>query len=105
MTIFYSKQAKAMMMLAIPTVIVTQLHKFSTYALVMQLLMYFFVAYNAECLVEGDCKLWAWVSVSFPILYSLLYIFFGNQLSLSPTPPRPPTIIMPIQRSVTEDVE
>lgn len=98
MNMFYSRQAKSMMMLAIPAIIVSQLYNFNTYSLGMQILMYFFVAYNAECLVEGDCKLWAWISVSIPILYSVLYIFFGNQLSLSPVPPSPPTILMPIKK-------
>ncbi len=103
-SLFYSSPAKIMMMMAIPAIIVTQLHQFSTYALVMQLLMYFFVAYNAECLVEGNCKLWAWISISFPVIYTLLYIFFGSQLSLTPAPPRPPTILMPIERK-TETTE
>lgn len=103
--LFYSTPAKIMMLVAIPAIIITQLYQFSTYAFIMQLLMYFFVAFNAECLVEGNCKLWAWLSISFPILYSLLYIFFGNQLSLSPSPPRPPTIIMPISYNPPKDVQ
>ena len=96
--LFYSTPAKAMMYLAIPVIIITQYAKFNAFNIITQLLVYLAIAYNAECLVEGGCGVWAWLSVALPILYSLLYIFFGNQLGLRPTPPSPITNIMPVQR-------
>ena len=101
MRLFYSKQAKVMMYLAIPVILVTQYAKFNSFNIVIQSLVYMAIAYNAECMVEGGCGMWAWLSVSLPILYSLLYIFFGNQLGLVATPPSPITNIMPIHRSTS----
>jgi len=98
MRLFYSKPAKVMMYLAIPVVIVTQYAKFNSLSIVTQALVYMAIAYNAECLVEGGCDLWAWLSVALPIIYSLMFIFFGNKLGLVASPPSPITNIMPIQR-------
>lgn len=98
MRLFYSKPAKVMMYLAIPVVIVTQYAKFNSLSIVTQALVYMAIAYNAECLVEGGCDLWAWLSVALPIIYSLLFIFFGNKLGLVASPPSPITNIMPVQR-------
>lgn len=89
-----------MMYLAIPVILVTQYARFSSLNIVMQALVYMAIAYNAECLAEGGCDLWAWLSVALPIIYSLLFIFFGNQLDLVARPPSPITNIMPIKRVV-----
>lgn len=98
MRLFYSKPAQIMMYLAVPVILVTQYAKFSSLNIVMQALVYLMIAYNAECLVEGGCDLWAWLSVGLPIIYSLLFIFFGNQLNLVARPPSPITNILPVQR-------
>lgn len=100
--LFYSKPAKIMMYLAIPVVLVTQFYNFNTLSILTQFLVYLTIAYNAECLVEGGCDLWAWLSVALPILYSILYIFFGNRLNLSATPPSPLTSLMPIHRVTSQ---
>ena len=97
--LFYSKPARMMMYLAIPVILVSQYGKFSSLNIIVQGLVYMTIAYNAECLVEGGCDLWSWMSVALPIIYSLLYIFFGNQLGLEPKPPSPITNIMPIKRT------
>lgn len=96
--LFYSKPAKAMIYLAIPVILVTQYGKFSSLNIITQALVYMAIAYNAECLVEGGCDLWAWGSVALPIIYSLLFIFFGHQLGLVARPPSPITNIIPIKR-------
>ena len=93
-----------MMYLAIPVILVTQYGEFSSLNIVTQALVYMAISYNAECLVEGGCDLWAWLSVGLPIIYSLLYILFGNKLGLIAIPPSPITNIMPVKR-ITHDTE
>lgn len=100
--LFYSKPAKVMMYLAIPVILVSQYSQFSSLNIITQTLVYMTIAYNAECLVEGGCDLWSWISVALPIIYSLLFIFFGSQLGLEPKPPSPITNIMPIKHTTTE---
>lgn len=104
MQLFYSLPAQIMIYLAIPVIIVNQYTEFNTFNVVMQVLVYLTIAYNAECLVEGGCDLWAWLSVALPIIYSLMFIFFGNKLGLSATPPSPITSIMPISRKSGTEV-
>jgi hypothetical protein len=97
--LFYSKPARMMIYLAIPVILVTQFTEFNSTSIFIQALTYAGIAYNAECLVEGGCDIWAWVSVLLPIVYSLLFIFFGNQLNLVPLPPSPLTNIIPVKKS------
>lgn len=98
-SLFISSQARAILLLAVPVVFVTQTYGgFNTYTLITQILTYVFVAFNAECLVSGGCNMWSWLSVSVPLLYSVLYIFFARQLRLRPSPPTPTTLISPIKR-------
>lgn len=96
--LFYSKPARMMMYLAIPVVLMTQYTQFNTTSILIQALTYMGIAYNAECLVEGGCDMWAWSSVLLPIIYSLLFIFFGGQLGLIAIPPSPLTNILPVKR-------
>ena len=99
MSLFNSLQARIIIFMALPVVFITQRSRFNSWAMVVQLLVYLGIAYNAECLVEGGCGMWSWVSISLPLLYSILYIFFSQQLRLKPRPPSPPTIIMPIEQT------
>ena len=99
--LFYSKPAMVITYLAIPVILVSQYSRFSALGIVIQSLVYMAIAYNAECLVEGGCDLWAWISVALPILYSLVYIVFKDKFNLEATPPSPFTNIMPISRKIT----
>lgn len=97
--LFYSKPAKIMLYLAIPVILVTQFARFNSLNIITQALAYIVIAYNAECLVGGGCDLWAWISVALPILYSLLFIFFGKVSLPSPQI----TNLMPIQQVINDD--
>ena len=103
-SLFYSKPARTMMMMAVPVILVTQYARFSSYNIISQALVYMAIAYNAECLNEGGCKLWSWISVLLPIVYSLMDIFFGGMLGLKALPPSPITNIIPIKRINNDSV-
>ena len=103
MSFFVSLQAKLIMAMALPVIFMTQRKRFDTLIFVTQLLIYLGVAYNADCLVEGGCGMWSWMSISVPLLYSILYVFFSNRLNLRHRPPSPPTLLMPIERSTSKE--
>jgi hypothetical protein len=33
------------------------------------------MAFNATCLVNGDCSIWAWITVIIPILAAVYHIY------------------------------
>ena len=47
MPLFFSSQAKAIMAIALPVVYLTQRHQFDSWGLIMQLIVYVGIAYNA----------------------------------------------------------
>jgi len=95
---FESPQAKVVLALALPVIILSQREKFSIVTLLTQLILYVSLAYNAECLVTGRCGLWAWGSILFPLIQTIGFLFFNSKLNLQ-TPVR-----LPIPRSFTTKV-
>jgi hypothetical protein len=92
---FESVQSKVLLALAFPVIFLSQKEQFSMTTLLTQLIIYISLAYNADCLVTGRCKLWAWGSILFPLIQTIGYLFFNNNLDLN-TPVR-----LPIPRSFT----
>jgi hypothetical protein len=74
-----SMQSKVILIIAIPFIILSQMIQFNLYSLVLNSITFGFIAYNANCLVYGNCEIWAWISILFPIIVSLLitYIFIN----------------------------
>ena len=93
--VFLSKQARLMVYIAIPVILLSQFGHPSLFGLISQILIYGMIAYNAECLSEGGCELWAWSSIALPVFYSIIYISFGKQLGLIAAPKTALTTIVP----------
>ena len=104
---FESSQSKVVLALAIPVILLSQREKFSMVALLTQLILYVSLAYNADCLVSGRCKMWAWGAVLFPLIQTIGYLFFNHKLDLR-TPVRLPvprsfrTKVVPVPRASEE---
>lgn len=96
---FESPQSKVVLALALPVIILSQREKFSMVKLLTQLILYVSLAYNADCLVNGRCSLWAWGSILFPLIQTIGYLFFNNKLDIQ-TPVR-----LPVPRSFTTKVK
>ena len=95
---FESAQSKLVLALAVPVILLSQREKFSMVNLLTQLILYVSLAYNADCLVTGRCKMWAWGSILFPLIQTVGFLFFNNKLNLN-TPVR-----LPMPRSFTTKV-
>ena len=96
--VFDTLQSQIVLGLSIPVVILTQRDTFSLIGLLSQILVYATIAYNADCLVKGNCQTWSWISVAFPILYSVMYIMFWDRLVLQPRLPIQTGIIIGSRR-------
>ena len=95
--LFESPQGKLMLLLAIPVIIVTQLRGFDVLRLLTQLTLFVALAYNADCLVMGNCKIWAWLALVFPLIMVTGFLFFKQpELNI------PPPIRLPL---ITKDIE
>jgi hypothetical protein len=102
--LFESTQSRVLLALAIPVIILSQRVKFSMVTLFTQIILYLALAYNADCLVSGQCKTWAWLVILLPLINTLGYLFFVDQLQLNapiqlpvprvfqPTAPSGPTV-------------
>lgn len=71
-----------LLLLAIPVVLLTQKQQYDITKLMTQLVLYLALAYNADCLVSGRCKLWAWLMVLLPLIQTIGYLFFVPKLDL-----------------------
>lgn len=81
--LFESTQSRVLLALAIPVIILSQRMKFSMTTLFTQIILYLALAYNADCLVSGQCKTWAWLVLLLPLINTLGYLFFVDQLQLN----------------------
>jgi hypothetical protein len=82
MTLFQSVQSKVMVLLAIVVIVVTQYRGFDMTKLLTQMLVFLALAYNVDCLVEGRCRAWAWITLAVPIIVIIGYLFFNQKLDL-----------------------
>lgn len=103
--VFYSKPARIITYIAIPVIFLSQFVHPTPLGFLTQILMYGLIAYNAECLSEGGCEMWSWVSIGLPVLYSILYIFFGAHLGLVASPPNPLSNLMPVSNIETSKTQ
>lgn len=81
--LFESTQSRLLLALALPVIILSQRMKFSMTTLFTQIILYLALAYNADCLVSGQCKTWAWLVILFPLINTLGYLFFVDKLKLN----------------------
>jgi len=100
--VFLSRQARLIAYIAIPVILLSQFGHPSLMGLISQILVYGMIAYNAECLSEGGCELWAWSSIALPVIYSILYISFGRQLGLIKPPATPMTAFVTPELKLTD---
>jgi uncharacterized membrane protein len=84
MPLFESVQSKAMLFMALPVIVLTQMKKFDITQLFTHLILFLALAYNTDCLVEGRCRIWAWVSLIFPLIMVIGYLFFSRPLEVPP---------------------
>lgn len=80
--LFESTQSRVLLAFAIPVIILSQRVKFSMVTLFTQIILYLALAYNADCLVTGQCKTWAWLVILLPLINTLGYLFFVDKLKL-----------------------
>lgn len=80
--LFESTQSRVLLALAIPVIILSQRVKFSMVTLFTQIILYLALAYNADCLVTGQCRTWAWLVILLPLINTLGYLFFVDKLKL-----------------------
>ena len=97
MPLFESPQSRVLLALALPVVILTQRQRFSLVTLIAQVLLYLSLAYNADCLVSGECRLWAWAALIFPIINTIGFLFFTDKLNLNPP------VLVPIPRGWNDE--
>jgi hypothetical protein len=97
MTLFDSTQSKVMLFLGVPVILLTQMKAFDIMKLLTQLILFVALAYNTDCLVEGRCRTWAWLTILFPLIMVIGYLFFSRPLGI------PPPIRIPI--TTTSSVE
>jgi|JI10StandDraft_1071094.scaffolds.fasta_scaffold19629_3 hypothetical protein len=119
--LFESTQARVLIALAIPVIILSQRLKFSMVTLFTQIILYLALAYNADCLVTGQCKTWAWLVILLPLINTMGYLFFVDKLKLdapiqlpvprvlqpaptAPTSPTAPTPSSPTETAVPTTV-
>jgi len=99
MTLFESTQSKVMLFLGLPVIFLTQMQAFDITKLLTQLILFVALAYNTDCLVEGRCRIWAWLTILFPLIMVIGYLFFSQPLSI------PPPIRIPISGSAQKQQE
>ena len=80
--LFASRQSRVILLLALGVIILSQREQFNMLKLFTQILLYLALAYNAECLVNGKCNVWAWLSVIFPLVSAIGYLFFVNYIDI-----------------------
>lgn len=80
--VFKSLQSRLLLALALPVVILSQRKKLSVFNFFAQTLLYLALAYNADCLISGNCRVWAWLAVLVPIINTLGYLFFTDDLNI-----------------------
>ncbi len=103
--LFESPQSRILLALALPVIILSQRVKFSMVTLLTQIMLYIALAYNADCLVSGQCRTWAWLVILFPIINTIGYLFFVDKLELN-TPIEFPTprALHDQQRTIDETI-
>lgn len=84
MSLFESTQSKVLVALAAIVIVVTQKRAFDMTKLLTQIILFFALAYNTDCLVSGRCRTWAWMSLLFPIIMIIGYLFFNRELNIPP---------------------
>jgi hypothetical protein len=92
MPLFESPQSRVLLAVALPVIILTQREGFNMVTLIAQMLLYLSLAYNADCLVSGECRLWAWAALIFPLINTIGFLFFTDKLNL------PAPVSVPIPR-------
>ena len=90
MSLFESLQSKVMLGLGVPVILITQIRSFDMTQLLTQLILFLALAYNTDCLVVGRCHAWAWLTLLFPLIMVIGFVFFSAKLNLQP-PFRIPT--------------
>lgn len=99
MSLFESIQSKVILFLAIPVIYFGQRAGYDMTKMISQILLFFALAYNTDCLVSGRCVTWAWMTILFPIIMVIGYLFFNNKLDIPP----PVRIPVPTMREQTSE--
>lgn len=81
---FDAIQSKIIVGIGVLAIILSQRERYNFSALITQVLLYFAVAYNADCLVSGRCEWWAWGSVLLPLIQTIGFLFFAKELDIRP---------------------
>jgi len=73
-TLVSTLQGKIILGIGLGSLVISQIVHLHFFGIVSHLFIYLAVAYNAGCLVKGDCDVWSWVTLSGPILWTLTYM-------------------------------
>lgn len=79
MDIFRSNQSKIIVFFASLSIIVSLLKGFDSQKIIGQIIIYFLVARNADCLIYGKCYNSSWISILVPLLGIVIFLldYFG----------------------------
>lgn len=69
-----STQSKILLGLSLLSLVVSNIVHFSAVSVVLQLLVYMFLAYQTNCLVMGGCQTLSWLSIILPVLIAVIHI-------------------------------
>lgn len=71
---FISTQSKLVIFFAVISIIVSSLKRINFQSILGQIIIYYLIARNADCLIYGKCYGSSWISISLPILGIVLYV-------------------------------
>jgi hypothetical protein len=86
---FGSFQSFLILILGATIIYINQSQGSTNRDLLIQAFGFGLLAYNANCLVNGNCGSWSWLTISLPILFSILFImdfYYGPFNGMSTLP-------------------
>ena len=65
---FLSLQSKLIVFFALISIIVSSLKGINLQSIIGQIILYYLIARNADCLIYGKCHSSSWISIILPII-------------------------------------
>lgn len=78
--LFISNQSKLIALFGFISIVISVINKFNIQKILGQLIVYFLIARNADCLVYGNCRTESWLSISIPLIG--IFIFLLDNLGV-----------------------
>ena len=72
---FLSLQSKLIIFFALISIIISSLKGINLQSLLGQIIFYYLIARNADCLIYGKCYSSSWISIIIPIIAIIIFVF------------------------------